>query len=153
MSGPELGARAALHAELPSPRRDWHTARPAMAERNALNTRCAAWAAGCLLTVLAGCAALPTRPNAELFEGNAAISGYQQETWLYDRVVITENGKEALSARLRIIDRGANLAGRLGGEDVSGKCTTFNGFTLDLDCKLFRRADGAPVAYLRVPLH
>ena len=105
------------------------------------------------LVVLGGCAALSTTPNAEVLEGSAALSGYQQETWLYDRVVITENGKEALSARLRIIDRGADLTGKLAGEDVSGKCTTFNGLTLVLDCKFTRNADGKRIAYLRLPLH
>ena len=107
----------------------------------------------CLLGVLAGCVAMPHTPNAEVLEGSSTLSGYQQETWLYDRVVITENGKDALSARLRIIDRGADFSGKLAGEDVSGKCTTFNGFTLDLDCKFYRTADGKRVAYLRVPLH
>ena len=107
----------------------------------------------CLLNALVGCTALPHKPNAEVFEGGAALSGYQQETWLYDRIVITENGKDALSARLRIIDRGADLTGKLAGEDVTGKCTTFNGFSLDLDCKFYRNGDGKRVAYLRVPLH
>ena len=102
---------------------------------------------------LAGCAMAPRKPNAELFEGSAKISGYQQENWLYDRVVITEDGKPALSARLRIVDRGASLQGQIAGDTVTGKCTTFNGFSLDLDCKLFRTSDGKRVAYLRVPLH
>ena len=116
-----------------------------------MKRRCCVFAA-CALAILSGCTALPATPNAEVFEGGAALSGYQQETWLYDRVVITENGKEALSARLRIIDRGASLSGTLAGEAVSGTCTTFNGFALDLDCRLFR-SDGKRVAYLRVPLH
>ena len=97
--------------------------------------------------------ALPHAPNAEVFEGGVGLSGFQQETWLYDRVVITENGKAALSAHLRIIDRGADLAGKLAGEDVTGKCITFNGYTLDLDCKIYRKGDGTRVAHLRVPLH
>ena len=54
--------------------------------------------------ILGGCSMLPLgparAPNAEVFEGGATLSGYQQETWLFDRVVITENGKDAMAARL-----------------------------------------------------
>lgn len=121
-----------------------------------MNRRFRAVLVGTIVITLGSCSTLPLTPrapNAEVFEGGASLSGYQQETWLFDRVVITENGKDAIAARLRVIDRGANLTGKISGEDVAGSCTTFNGFTLDLDCKLFRVADGKRVAYLRVPLH
>ncbi len=116
-----------------------------------------------LLLALAACsttppAALPVNLSGT---GDAAISGYQQETWVYDRVIITYDKVPALSARLRVLDRGAALEGRLGERDVSGTCSTFNGLTLELDCRICAagteeqacKNSSEPIAHLRIPLH
>jgi hypothetical protein len=116
-----------------------------------------------LLAALAACSATPPAalpPNLSA-KGDPAVSGYQQETWVYDRVIITYDKQPALAARLRLLDRGAALDGRIGDRDVSGTCSTFNGFTLELDCRICAagteeqacRNSSEPIAHLRIPLH
>ena len=122
-----------------------------------------------LLAFVAGCNAIPlaaSAPPAVLpinlaAGGDQAVSGYQRESWVYDSVVITYNKVPALTGRLRMIDRGANFEGRLGERDVSSVCTTFNGFTLELDCRICAagtdeqacKSSAEPIAHLRIPLH
>ena len=122
-----------------------------------------------LLVFVVGCSALPLAaptPPAVLpanlaASGDQAVSGYQQESWIYDRVIITYNTAPALTGRLRIIDRGANFEGRLGEREVSSVCTTFNGLTLELDCRVCAagteeqacKSSAEPIAHLRIPLH
>lgn len=91
---------------------------------------------------------------AELIDGVAGVSAYQREGLFIDKVVFTFNQQDAFSARLRLQDRGADFADeKLGDETVDGTCTTFNGFTLELDCRIYRTSDRSQVAHLRVPLH
>jgi hypothetical protein len=104
----------------------------------------------CSLALAAGAAA--PRP-AELIEGVPGVSGRQEVGFLHDRVVITWQGQDALSARLRLRDRGADFEGYLGGMPVRATCTTFNGFVLTLDCQVVRTLDAARVAHLRIPLY
>lgn len=116
-----------------------------------------------LLAGLAACSATPPAalPGNLATSGDPAISGYQQETVVYDRVIITYNGQPALSARLRMLDRGAAFEGRIGERDVSGTCSTANGFSLDLDCRICAagteeqacKNSSEPIAHLRIPLH
>ncbi len=122
-----------------------------------------------LLAFVAGCSAIPlpaSAPPAVLpvnlaTGGDQAVSGYQLESWVYDSVVITYNKAPALTGRLRLIDRGASFEGRLGERDVSSVCTTFNGLTLELDCRICAsgteeqacRSSAEPIAHLRIPLH
>lgn len=93
------------------------------------------WMLGVTLALLTTLA-LAFKP-AELIEGPAGLSAYQDPGIIWSRIVITYNGETILKKRLSTRYRGGSWKTEFQGQPVKVRCQTFNGFSLAVDCKMY----------------